>query len=223
MVNTILPFIFSALASYLLGSISFSIIFTKLFEGNDIRKYGSGNAGTTNVLRTAGRMPALLTLIGDFSKVVLAVKFAQYIFFLYPVAFISPSHSTLIKFIAGFFCILGHIYPLYFGFKGGKGVLTSAALVLLIDWRVFLIAIAVFAIVLAVSKIVSFSSLTAAAFLPVLTLIFQISDGQKWQMVLLNTIFAAFITAILFYKHISNIRRLVDGTETKLGNHAKGA
>lgn len=224
MITVVIPFIFSALASYLLGSISFSIIFTRLFKGDDVRHYGSGNAGTTNVLRAAGKLPALFTLICDFSKAVVAIVFSQYIFSLYPVAHIN---GTMIKFIAGIFCILGHIYPLYFGFKGGKGVLTAAALVLLIDWRVFVVGVSVFAVVLAISRYVSLSSLTAAASLPVITMFFQIVDWKRGRLaggnavviIATNTILAAFIGAVLFFKHSSNIRRLLNGTESKIGTH----
>lgn len=216
----ILPFLLTALAAYLLGSISFSIVFTKLFQHTDVRKYGSGNAGATNVLRTAGKLPALLTLIFDFLKCVLSILIGIYIFSLYPVPFITPD-NTIIRFIAGLSCILGHIYPLYFGFKGGKGVISSAALVLLIDWRLFVIGISVFIIMLAVTRIVSLSSITAVVSVPVATAVLQLIEHNS--LIIANTFFAVLFAILVIYKHRSNIKRLLNGTEPKLGGAGKGA
>ncbi|MDR3643677.1 MAG: glycerol-3-phosphate acyltransferase, partial [Clostridia bacterium] len=179
-----LPYVFTALASYLIGSISFAIVFTKIFSHTDIREHGSGNAGATNVLRTAGTVPAILTFIFDMLKAVAAISVAWLIFryfssitldksltgYLFAVNEHDLTHY-LIKYLAGLACFVGHIFPVYFSFHGGKGVLVTAGIMLIIDWRVFLIGISIFVIMVAVTKIVSVSSMTAAASLPISTLV----------------------------------------------------
>ena len=115
---------------YLVGSVSFSIIFTRLFDKKDIRTMGSGNAGFTNVLRSVGKLPSILTFIFDFAKGLLAVYLGMLIFQASGAPFIVKQCGI---YLAGVACILGHVFPLYFHFKGGKGVLTSAALILIID------------------------------------------------------------------------------------------
>ncbi len=149
---------------YLVGSVSFSIIFTRLFDKKDIRTMGSGNAGFTNVLRSVGKLPSILTFIFDFAKGLLAVYLGMLIFQASGAPFIVKQCGI---YLAGVACILGHVFPLYFHFKGGKGVLTSAALILIIDWRIFLIVVGVFLIVFLISKIISLASISAAVSLPI--------------------------------------------------------
>ena len=131
------PFILlTVIASYLLGSVNVSIIISKKFFGEDIREFGSGNAGMTNVMRTYGKKMAALTFGGDFLKAVVASLIGR--FFL----------GFFVAYLAGFFCFLGHIFPCFYKFKGGKGIVTAAAMVLMTDWRIFLILVAVFGWVL---------------------------------------------------------------------------
>src|SRR5574344_412471 len=134
----------AAIPAYLLGSINSAVIITKIVSGKDIRSMGSGNAGFTNVLRAVGKGPAIATIICDFLKGVIAVLIGGMIFSTVVTnnAILSNEYIAAGKYIAGVCCILGHSYPLYFHFKGGKGVVTSAALILMADWRVFILIIA---------------------------------------------------------------------------------
>lgn len=145
----ILPLLLVAAAGYLLGSISFAIILTRVFAHEDVRSHGSGNAGATNVLRVAGKKASALTFLCDFLKCALSVAIGYYaLHFICLANGIDPVLARLGMYAAGFCCIIGHMYPLYFGFRGGKGVVTAAAMILLLDWRVFLICFAFFALVL---------------------------------------------------------------------------
>lgn len=213
-----------AVLSYLLGSISFSIIFTRLLYHTDIRSLGSGNAGLTNVLRSVGVKAGLPTMAFDFGKSMLSVFLGREIFrFLSVQAGLPPYIQQYGAYLAGLFCILGHIYPLYFQFKGGKGVLTSAAMLVLIDWRVFAVCVAVFAAVFLCTRIVSLSSIVAAVVFPAVNFLFAFSEFRgasaygavPLSYVWITTLFAAGIAALLIAKHHQNIHRLVTGTERK--------
>ena len=147
LLNVLLYGVLTGVIAYLLGSISFSIIFTKLFSHKqDIRTMGSGNAGATNVLRSVGPKAAICTFIFDFAKGILSVFIGRQLF-AYMTTFTSIEgigSGELIQYgayIAGFCCAMGHIFPIFFGFKGGKGVLTSWAIIALIDWRAFVMAV----------------------------------------------------------------------------------
>jgi glycerol-3-phosphate acyltransferase PlsY len=216
----IMPFILSALAAYLIGSISFSIIFTRLFLKTDVREHGSGNAGTTNVLRTAGKLPALLTLLFDFLKAVAAVTIARLLLGIFQVNIGGNLQLTVtVSFVAGIFCILGHIYPVYFSFRGGKGALTAVALVALIHPGIFIIEILIFTIVVLITKYVSAGTVIAAIFYPITTLLLLSFFGDRYAF--LDALFALIISAIVIYKHKANIKRLLSGTESKLGQKKK--
>lgn len=228
----VIPYLLSAVAAYLIGSLSFSIIFTKLFDHKDVRDFGSGNAGATNVLRTSGKLPAIFTFLLDFLKSVAAICAAWAIFryfssapdgkslltYLFTVNDPEISHY-LLKYIAGFMCVLGHIFPVYFDFRGGKGVLASAGLVLMIDWRIFLIGVTCFAVVLAVTRIVSLGSIVALVSVPVSTAVIQIALRNPAGIVV--EIFSVLLAALVIFMHRSNIRRLLNGTEPKFGGKAK--
>ena len=133
--NNLMPTIgataITALIAYLLGSISFAIIVSKVYAHDDVRKYGSKNAGMTNILRTYGKLPAFFTLLGDFLKGVLAVVIGRWIFSAMGITAFDAGY------VAGFFALLGHLYPVYFGFKGGKGVLTSLGIILVVNYGSF--------------------------------------------------------------------------------------
>lgn len=206
---------------YLTGSISFSIIISKKFgERIDVRQVGSGNAGFTNVLRSVGYLPAAMTFVGDFFKGVFVVWVAKNVIGLYP--FVS-SRQNLVQYIAlasGLLCILGHIYPCFYGFRGGKGILTSWATTLLIDIRVFVIIITVFLVVLVFSKIVSLSSICAAMSYPlttfVVTFIDHLRSGSDMNYVFVCTVISVTTAAIVIWRHRSNISRLIAGSEKKI-------
>lgn len=204
--QTIIKIVAIALISYLLGSINFSIILSRLFQKEDIRDSGSGNAGSTNMLRTYGKGLAALTIIGDIAKVALAIGIA----FLILGTEFNSDEQIFIKSLAGFFCVLGHIYPLYFKFKGGKGVATCAGMVLLIDWRICLILFVIFCITVAVSKMVSLGSVTIAFVYPILIAVFYKSPAL--------TIIAIIFALIVIFKHKSNIKKILNGTESKISS-----
>lgn len=212
----LLPLFLVAIAAYLIGSVSFSIICTHVFAGTDVRNHGSGNAGTTNVLRTAGKLPALLTFAGDFLKCVAAILLARFILVLF--GGIVPD-ELFIGYYAGIFCMLGHIFPIFFGFRGGKAVATAGALVLMADWRLFLIAFILFAIVFAVTHIVSLSSIISVLSLPFSTCV--AASLHSGSLVSLDVLCACLVAFILIFKHRANIQRLRNGTEPRVGQKTK--
>lgn len=193
-----------AVLSYLLGSVNFGIILSQKLEKDDVRNHGSGNAGSTNMLRNYGKKTAALTIIGDMAKVAVAILLARWI----AGGELYASHTILMKSFAGLFCVLGHIFPCYFSFKGGKGVATSGGMVLLIDWRVALILLAVFIIIVALTKWVSLGSIIMAILYPVLMFLFYKS--------LWITIVAAVFAVIVIAAHRGNIKKLLNGTESKI-------
>lgn len=212
----IIAYVLSAVAAYLLGSVNFSIIITRKFIGTDVRNHGSGNAGATNVLRTAGKLPAILTFAGDLLKCVVAILLSVLIASLFH---LNVEFSQYIKYIAGIFCMIGHIYPLYFGFKGGRGVTAAAAIMLMLDWRCFCIGIGIFIIIVLTIRIVSLGSLIATASIPITTLIFQMADHQKFAVT--DTLLVGVVAIIVFVKHRGNIVRLFKGTEPRIHSGVK--
>ena len=211
--NNLMPTIgataITALIAYLLGSISFAIIVSKVYAHDDVRKYGSKNAGMTNILRTYGKLPAFFTLLGDFLKGVLAVVIGRWIFLTMGITAFDAGY------VAGFFALLGHLYPVYFGFKGGKGVLTSLGIILVVNPLVFFILLIIFLPILFITKIVSLISITGALIYPVITLVVDLCLRKP---ALFDVLFAALFSVIVIYKHKDNIRRLLNGTEKRIGD-----
>ena len=200
-------YILVALVAYLIGSISFSVIFTKKLAGFDVREKGSKNAGSTNVLRTAGKKIAILTLVCDILKGLIAVLFAKIIG--------EKDHFDHIEYlvqVAGIAVVLGHTFPIFFGFKGGKGVATSLGLILLINWQIGLICL-VFALILIIStRMVSLGSVSAAVLFPVLTMFITenyIVPGDY-------KIFGILLGVFVCFNHRANIKRLLKGQESKI-------
>lgn len=206
----------SAVISYLLGSCNFSIIVVRLLKGEDVRKSGSGNAGLTNTLRCYGKGCALLTLIGDLGKGVVAVLLSRLVCSLLDAGLTPDNDTHYIGYVAGLFAILGHVFPLYYGFKGGKGVLVGVSVFIVVDPVVFAILIAIFAIVLAVSKYVSLSSIIATACCPFAAFLAELLiRGTSVQRSLLYAILSIPMAAMVIWMHRSNIQRLKDGCENK--------
>lgn len=216
----------SAVIGYLLGGINWAIILTKAVQKKDIRDQGSGNAGMTNVLRSVGKLPALLTFGGDFIKCVAAVLISQLIanwMFMSPDLLLTdraPAGELLlcVRYIAGAACVVGHIFPIYYGFRGGKGIVTAAAMMALTDWRVFLVILATFGLVFLWKRIISLASVTCAALYPVYTfLMVFFADYSRGFCGLWKLLFATgvslFISALVLIKHRSNIGRLIRGEE----------
>lgn len=214
--NYIRAFAAAALIGYFLGSINFSILVVRLLKGEDIREKGSGNAGLTNTLRCYGKGCALLTLIGDLGKGVAAVLLSRLVCSLLD-AGISPDNDThYIGYIAGFFAIIGHVFPIYYGFKGGKGALVGVSIFLVVDPAVFAILIVIFAIVLIISKYVSLSSIIASVCCPLATFMSEyFIFGASAKLSLLYAALSIPMAAMVIWMHCSNIQRLREGCENK--------
>lgn len=221
----------TAAQAYLLGSINTAVLVTRVVSKGkkDIRDMGSGNAGFTNVLRCVGKIPAVITIVCDALKCVVAVLVGAFIFSFAIPAF-DPMDSALCneiisagKYTAGIFCILGHSYPLYFHFKGGKGIVTAAALIASVDWRVFLCIIGTFLLVFIITKIISAASvISAVLYAPYtffVTLVFDylLPAGKgSLSYVIFSTGAALVISVFVVVKHRENIKRLMRGEEKKI-------
>ena len=217
--HLILSLLLSGLIGYLLGSISFAVLVTKAFIRDDVRNFGSGNAGATNVLRAAGRKASALTFALDFLKCAASV-FAGYhiVLWVCSAAALDSGYARLGMYAAGILCIIGHMYPLYFGFRGGKGVVTTSAMMAMIDWRVFLVCFVVFFGTFFWKKIVSLSSVTAAAVYPLATLAIAFFidyrlGGYSVGYVVTATAVAVIAGFAVIIKHKENIQRLLKGEE----------
>ncbi len=212
--------------SYFLGSCNSAIIFVKLLKKEDIREKGSKNAGLTNTLRCYGKGLAGLTLAGDLLKGVIAVILSLTAFKIFmgvDVFEAVPENLAWfldiksVGYVSGFFAILGHIFPIYYGFRGGKGVLVSSSILLVVDPLTFVIIIPFFAIMVALTKYVSVSSISAAAFYPFLTFILHyFVEKLPLSNSLTHTVLVALSSVILIYMHRENIKRLKSHTENKI-------
>lgn len=213
----------SAVISYLLGSCNSSIIVVKLLKGEDIRNFGSGNAGLTNTLRCFGKLPAALTLAGDLLKGVVAVFICKALCSAFAVGLGPGCDVHFIGYVAGFFAVIGHIFPVYYGFKGGKGVLVGVSVFLVIDPIVFCILILIFAVMLSITRYVSVSSITAASLCPVITFLMQyFAENNSMNLSLTYTVMTIPICSLVIFMHRSNIARLRNGTENRFSFHKKG-
>ncbi|MCR4438688.1 MAG: glycerol-3-phosphate 1-O-acyltransferase PlsY [bacterium] len=202
--------------SYLAGSVPTSIIVSRLFRGIDIRDYGSGNAGATNVLRVLGWRLALLVMIVDVGKGFVAARFIA------PLAFAAiPGHPALVQILAGTSAVVGHIYTVFAGFRGGKGVGTGAGVMLALYPLATLICAVVFFAVAFATRYVSLASLTAVTLLPALLVLFRAAFHWPADPYLL--VFAALVAALIVFAHRSNIRRLLAGTENRFGSKRQDA
>jgi len=200
-------FILVALVAYLIGSISFSVIFTKKLAGFDVREKGSKNAGSTNVLRTAGKKIAILTLVCDILKGIVVILLAKLIGHID-----RCEHVEYLIQIAGLAVVIGHTFPVFFGFKGGKGVATSLGIILLTNWQIGLICL-VFALVLIIlTRMVSLGSVSAAILFPVLTLFIH----ENYLVAGDYRIFGIILGIFVCFNHRTNIKRLLKGQENKL-------
>ena len=221
-----------AVVCYLIGSLNGSLLLSKLILKDDIRKHGSGNAGATNVLRTYGKVWTVAVSVWDMGKAALAmlsIWLVQYIFggFIWGTfGMWVPSHESLNSMLcllsvfevwapvtAGLFVIIGHILPVFFGFKGGKGVITACMVMLLLDWPVACIALAFFFALVFWKRYISLGSMVATAVLPVASLIL----GRD----LPQLVFTTLIAVLAVFLHRENIKRLLNGTENKFGAKKK--
>jgi glycerol-3-phosphate acyltransferase PlsY len=190
-----LNYLFAALVGYLLGSIPFGLLLTRAFGAGDVRQIGSGSIGATNVLRTGRKGLAAATVLLDAGKGVAAVLLAQ---------FLWPGTGG----VAAVAAIVGHCFPLWLGFKGGKGFATAAGVLLALAWPVFLICAAIWAVMIALTRISSVSSLTATLASPIVAWLMGRDD-------LVVTFIA--VAVVVFFQHRANIGRLMRGEEPRVG------
>ena len=201
--------IIMGLIAYAIGSINFSVILSKKMAGFDVREKGSGNAGTTNMLRSVGKKAAAVTLICDILKGVVAIIIAIILGNIFNV-----ENKSLLVQIAGIAVVVGHTFPIFFQFKGGKGVATSLGILLMSNWQIGLICL-VFALVLMVlTRMVSVGSCAAAVLFPILTLFIKdnyiVSEGNSY------LIYSIILAVIVLFNHRANIKRILNGTENRI-------
>ena len=178
-----MPYIIIAIIAYLIGSINFSVIISKRVAGFDVREKGSGNAGTTNMLRTVGKAAAAITLVCD-----------------------------ILKGVAGILVIIGHTFPVFFKFKGGKGVATAVGVLLTTNWQIGLICLVFGLVLIALTRMVSLGSISAAILFPILVLFIKsnyIVEGSYF-------VFSIIIAVLVVFNHRENVKRLLNGTENKI-------
>ncbi len=222
-----LQVIIAAVLSYLISSVNTSIIVTKIVLHKDIRTMGSGNAGFTNVLRCVGKTPAAITFIGDFLKGVISVTAAILL-----MIGVNDAKADLYRgylmYIAGLFAVVGHTFPIYYKFKGGKGVVTTFAVMLMTDWRTLVCALLIFAIIFMITHIISVCALvnfTAYTFIAFtwrfldykgITSSFSPLPSPTMPFVIFSAITALLIGVLIIVRHKDNIIRLKNGTEKKI-------
>ncbi len=206
-------YIIMAIIAYILGSINFSVILSKKIAGFDVREKGSGNAGSTNMLRSVGKKAAVLTLVCDILKGVVAIIISIIIGNI-----VKDTNRELLLQIAGIAVVIGHTFPIFFGFKGGKGVATSLGILLMSNWKIGLICLIFGLILIALTRMVSLGSCLAAILFPVLTLFINdsytvLTSGKTGTSYL---IYSIILASIILYNHRANIERLLNGTENKI-------
>lgn len=214
----------TAVGAYLLGSMNWAIILTRLFHKSDIREVGSGNAGTTNVLRSQGPVLAAMTLIGDVGKGVLATLLGGWLITVMqttPTA--SADELTLVgRYAASLFVVLGHMYPVFHKFRGGKGVATAAGLIFVLDWRVGVVCLSVFILVVAVTRMVSLGSVIGVGLAPIVTFAARWwLDEYPTEICVFCACMLAPVVIIIILKHSANMRRIAAGTESRIGETVK--
>ncbi len=204
-----IAYILVAIAAYLIGSINFSIIISKKMAGFDVREKGSGNAGTTNMLRSVGKRAAALTLLCDILKGVVAIGIAILVGVL-----VKKLDKALLVQLAAIAVVLGHTYPIFFQFKGGKGVATSLGVLLMVNWQIGLICLVFAVALIALTRMVSLGSVGAAILYPVLVMFihtnYTVPEGSGY------LIFSIILAVIVAFNHRTNIKRLMNGTENRI-------
>lgn len=219
MMKTILIAAATILQAYLLGSVDAGILISKFVYHDDVRKHGSGAAGMTNMLRTFGKKAAAMTAAVDVLKGVAAVCIGRWMFHLLPAdAGVSPYLGV---YLAAIFAVLGHLYPLYFGFKGGKGVLVAGGTILAIQPVLIPFLAVIFLACLLPTGMVSLGSVTMAALYPVLTILYGVFRGYSAADLTVCAIGSVIMGAMVIYMHRSNIQRIREGKEYRFGRHGK--
>ena len=217
--ESVLIAVVSALQAYLLGSIDTGILISKFVYHDDVRKHGSGAAGMTNMLRTFGKKAAAMTAAGDVLKGVLAVCIGRWLFQLVPAGTVVSPYLGV--YLAAIFAVIGHLKPLYFGFKGGKGVLVAGGAILAIQPILLPFLAAIFLICLVPTGMVSLGSVVMAACYPVLTILYGVFKGYAAVDLAVCTVGACIMAGMVIYMHRSNIQRIREGKEYRFGKHGK--
>ena len=217
--EAILIAVVSALQAYLLGSIDTGILVSKFLYHDDVRNHGSGAAGMTNMLRTFGKKAAALTAAGDVLKGVLSVCIGRWLFGLLPAD--TTASPYLGVYLAAIFAIIGHLKPVYFGFKGGKGVLVAGGTILATQPVLIPFLAVIFLACLIPTGMVSLGSVTMAAAYPLLTLAYCLLRGCSVQDLVVCLVGSAIMAAMVIYMHRSNIQRIREGKEYRFGRHGK--
>ena len=204
-----------ALIAYLIGSINFSIILSKKMAGFDIREKGSGNAGTTNMLRAVGKKAAVITLICDILKGVVSILIAVLIGKI--TKSLDNNLNALLVQLAGIFVILGHTFPIFFKFKGGKGIATALGVLLITNWQIGLICLVFALVLIALTKMVSVGSISAAILFPILVVFINQNyivptSNSNWSYL----VFSIIIALLVIFNHRANEQRILNGTENKI-------
>ena len=205
-------YIIVAVIAYLIGSINFSIILSKKMAGFDIREKGSGNAGTTNMLRSVGKKAAVITLICDILKGVVSILIA-----VLAGKIIKNLDNALLVQLAGIFVIIGHTFPVFFKFKGGKGIATALGVLLMINWQIGLICLIFALVLMALTKMVSVGSIAAAILFPILVAFIDQNyivptSNSSWSYL----IFSIIVALLVIFNHRANVQRILNGTENRL-------
>lgn len=222
--NWVIMLIIALVVSYLIGSINFALIVSKIFVKKDVRKMGSGNAGMTNVIRTVGIVPGIITFVGDFGKGLAAPLIAKFLLFPYIAEnapdfianFLTPEYGV---YFCGFLCIIGHAYPIFFGFRGGKGVSTSIAVLFCINWIVAAFVLTTFMVLFLITKIISIGSVLGAVEFPIFNFLINYNKGLDTIELVYIVVLSVLIASLVFLKHKDNIIRLNKGEEKQLSSH----
>ncbi len=205
-------YIIIAVIAYLIGSINFSIILSKRMAGFDIREKGSGNAGTTNMLRAVGKKAAVITLICDILKGVVSILIA-----VLAGKIVKNLDNALLVQLAGIFVIIGHTFPVFFKFKGGKGIATALGVLLMINWQIGLICLIFALVLMALTKMVSVGSIAAAILFPILVAFIDQNyivptSNSNWSYL----VFSIIVALLVIFNHRANVQRILNGTENRL-------
>lgn len=205
-------YIIVAVIAYLIGSINFSIILSKKMAGFDIREKGSGNAGTTNMLRAVGKKAAVITLICDILKGVVSILIA-----VLAGKIVKNLDNALLVQLAGIFVIIGHTFPVFFKFRGGKGIATSLGVLLMTNWQIGLICLVFALVLIALTRMVSVGSIAAGILFPVLVAFINQNyivptSNSNWSYL----VFSIIIALLVIFNHRANVQRILNGTENKI-------
>ena len=205
-------YILMGIIAYLIGSINFSILISKKYAGFDVRQKGSGNAGTTNMLRSVGKGAAAITLILDILKGIVSILIAVLLGKICTNIVTNNVNPAVLVQVAGICAILGHTFPIYFGFKGGKGIATALGILLISNWQIGLICLVFALVIMILTKTVSTGSIAAAILFPVLTIFIHSNYIVSGNYIIFGIAMAVFVV----FNHRSNLKRIYKGEENKL-------